>query len=65
MTSTPLNSRPSAVSVAEVKYRTGLSLSAIYDACARGEIPNAKVGKRVLVSRVWLDATFPEALNHG
>lgn len=38
----------------EAAQLIGISVSAAYDAAARGEIPTVRIGRRVLVKRVEL-----------
>jgi excisionase family DNA binding protein len=45
---------PVTMSIKEAAAYLGLSLSATYEAAARGEIPTMKIGRRVLVKREQL-----------
>ena len=42
------------MTIKEASAFLGLSLSATYEAAARGEIPTIKIGRRVLVKREQL-----------
>ena len=45
---------PVTMSIKEAAAYLGLSLSATYEAAARGDIPTMKIGRRVLVKREQL-----------
>ena len=45
---------PVTMTIKEAAAFLGLSLSATYEAAARGEIPTMKIGRRVLVKREQL-----------
>jgi excisionase family DNA binding protein len=44
-----------AYTVAEVAAMTGLSVDAVYDLCASGELPSRKVGRRVIIPAKAVD----------
>jgi excisionase family DNA binding protein len=44
----------------EVSQYTGLHLMTIYSMIARGEIPSARLGRRVLIDKQLLDARLLE-----
>jgi excisionase family DNA binding protein len=43
------------LSIPEVAVRLGIDRNSAYEAAKRGEIPVIRMGRRLLVSRVWLD----------
>lgn len=42
-------------SVLEAAQKLGLSKNSVYQACAKGEIPHIKIGKRILIPKVSLE----------
>ena len=45
-------------SVLEAAQKLGLSKNSVYQACAKGEIPHIKIGKRILIPKVSLERLF-------
>ena len=52
------------MSVPEAAELLGISESATYEACARGEIPTIRIGRRVLVVRDALTSMLNDAARH-
>jgi len=49
------------LNVRDVVRITGLSRNSVYGACARGELPVLKIGRRVLIPRRALEKLLGEA----
>ncbi len=53
------------LTVEEAAQRLGISRAFAYEAVRRGEIPHIKIGKRILVPKVALDALLKSAMPPG
>jgi excisionase family DNA binding protein len=53
--------RDRVYSPAEFADETGRSLSSVYDAIRKGEIPTVKIGRLYYITKVWAERTFGAA----
>lgn len=56
MTEAMTKAQPDVLTVEEARARLRMGRNAIYDALARNEIPNIRVGRKYLVPRVAFEA---------
>jgi excisionase family DNA binding protein len=50
------NSQPDVLTVEEVRKRLRLGRNAMYDAISNGQVPSIRLGRRILIPRVALEA---------
>ena len=53
------------VSVSQAAELLGIAKNSAYAACARGDIPSLKIGKRIVISRVAIDRLLAAGTNQG
>lgn len=50
------------VTVLEAAKALGVGKSLAYDAIASGEIPSIRIGRRIVISRAWLETRLGQKL---
>jgi excisionase family DNA binding protein len=53
--------QPDTMSVEEVANRLGISRNGTYEACRRGEIPNLRIGRRIVIPRAAFERLLATA----